>query len=92
MENLHGKVAGVANAVHDAVLEKKIYMLTREVTRTFVEKRTRHTVEGTNPTPPGEVLGSLSSADSHDRARPRVVDAPVPQASFSNNPLPATPP
>jgi len=53
----------VADAVYDAVLEKKLYILTHEVTRAFVEKRTRHIVEGTNPTPPGEVLGDLRGAD-----------------------------
>lgn len=53
----------VADAVHDAILEKKLYVLTHAATRRYVEKRMRHIIEGTNPTPPGEDLGSLQTAE-----------------------------
>ena len=53
----------VADAVHDAILEKKLYILTHAATARYVEKRMRHIIEGTNPTPPGENLGSLQAAE-----------------------------
>lgn len=53
----------VADAVHDAILEKKLYILTHAATGRYVERRMRHIIEGTNPTPPGEDLGSLQTAE-----------------------------
>ncbi|MCR9098200.1 MAG: SDR family NAD(P)-dependent oxidoreductase [bacterium] len=40
----------VANAVHDAIVAKRLYILTHESTREPLERRMRNLLDGTNPT------------------------------------------
>ena len=40
----------VANAVHDAIVAKRLYILTHESTREPLERRMRNILDGTNPT------------------------------------------
>jgi NAD(P)-dependent dehydrogenase (short-subunit alcohol dehydrogenase family) len=54
---------GVANAVHDAILAKRLYVLTHEATRRHLERRVRNIVTGTNPAPPDGSLGSLQQPE-----------------------------
>jgi NAD(P)-dependent dehydrogenase (short-subunit alcohol dehydrogenase family) len=42
----------VADAVHDAILAKQLYIVTHESTRGPVEQRTRNILDGTNPDAP----------------------------------------
>ncbi len=50
--------ARVADAVHDAILSKRLYIVTHESTRGPVERRMRNILDGTNPEAP---LGDAES-------------------------------
>lgn len=51
----------IANAVHDAILAQKLYILTHEGSRAAVAKRLGHIVAGENPTVSTQSLESLQS-------------------------------
>ena len=55
--------AQVADAVHDAVLEKKLYILTHGATREHLERRMNNIMSGQNPEPPTNSLQSLQGND-----------------------------
>jgi NAD(P)-dependent dehydrogenase (short-subunit alcohol dehydrogenase family) len=51
----------VANAVYDAILENRLYILTHDATKPILEKRIGHILADENPTPIGADAGSLVS-------------------------------
>ena len=50
----------VANAVHDAILEKQLYILTHGATQDYVERRMNNIISGKNPEPTTSSLQSLT--------------------------------
>jgi|TARA_B110000211_G_scaffold222853_1_gene272000 NAD(P)-dependent dehydrogenase (short-subunit alcohol dehydrogenase family) len=53
----------VANAVHDAILEKQLYILTHGDTQDYVERRMNNIISGKNPEPTTSSLQSLTGKD-----------------------------
>lgn len=53
----------VANAVHDAVVAKQLYILTHAATREHVERRMNNIMSGTNPEAPTTSIQSLTGKD-----------------------------
>lgn len=53
---------GVADRVHDAVVNNELYILTHSATLPALEKRTAHILKGENPTLPSTSLEELTQA------------------------------
>ncbi|MFK7895982.1 MAG: SDR family NAD(P)-dependent oxidoreductase [Myxococcota bacterium] len=51
---------GVADRVHDAVVNNELYILTHSATLPALEKRIGHILKGENPTPPGTPIEGLT--------------------------------
>jgi NAD(P)-dependent dehydrogenase (short-subunit alcohol dehydrogenase family) len=59
-----GMEAGrVADAVHDAILAKQLYVLTHPATGRHLQRRVETILSGRNPSPPDASLGSLQQPD-----------------------------